>query len=382
MKTKEALLIDVLKKPNLAEGFTLAQWDLLIRQARVSRLLAYLEHLLIQSLDSEVPLQVGSHLFSNRVVSEKQHLIVHWEVEKIRKALAVLNIPVILLKGAAYVVSELPNSYGRLFSDIDLLVGKDNLNSSEHLLMLKGWLSSHQDDYDQHYYREWMHEIPPLKHAKRGSVLDVHHTILPPTAKYKPDPAKILADIREISPGVYTLSPVDMVIHSATHLFHEGDFDHGLRDILDLHGLLNFFGENETGFWDALVPRAIELDLINPLYYALHYCSLILGTEIPPTVLQQVKAGEPNPLMSRVMDWLFMRALRPDHPSCDLPFTGLARWVLYVRSHYLRMPLYLLIPHLARKAWKRRVVDKSDVDIPMDIPEVETTKIKWCFWAR
>jgi len=64
-------------------------------------------------------------------------------------------------------------------------------------------------------------------------------------------------------------------------------------------------------------------------------------------------------LMSWVMDGLFMRALRPDHPSCDLPFTGLARGLLYIRSHYLRMPMHLLVPHLVRKAWKRRVADNK-----------------------
>jgi hypothetical protein len=30
--------------------------------------------------------------------------------------------------------------------------------------------------------------------------------------------------------------------------------------------------------------------------------------------------------------------------------TGLARWLLYVRGHYQRMPLRLLVPHLVRKA--------------------------------
>jgi len=112
-----------------------------------------------------------------------------------------------------------------------------------------------------------------------------------------------------------------MVIHSATHVFHEGAFDHGLRDTLDLHSLLTHFGKNESGFWDALVPRAIELDLIDPLYYVLHTCSLILETDIPKIVLQQAEKGKPNPLISRMMDWLFMRALQLDHPSCDLPFT-------------------------------------------------------------
>jgi hypothetical protein len=54
------------------------------------------------------------------------------------------------------------------------------------------------------------------------------------------------------------------------------------------------------------------------------------------------------------MDFLFLRAFRPDHPQCKLPYTGLALNLLYLRSHLLRMPLYLLLPHLTRKAWMRQ----------------------------
>ena len=54
-----------------------------------------------------------------------------------------------------------------------------------------------------------------------------------------------------------------------------------------------------------------------------------------------------------MMDSLFLRALNPAHPSCDDQWTGLARWLLYLRSHWLKMPLQLLMPHLARKAWLR-----------------------------
>lgn len=383
MSDRAFVLLDVLLKPERLRNLSLADWNKLIPQARHALLLGRL-YATIQEQDlvEELPVQPLHHAMSAYLASEKQQITTAWEIRKLNAALQSLELPTVLLKGSAYIALELNLAKGRLLSDIDILVPKTKLDDVESNLHSRGWRCSKNDEYNERYYREWMHEIPPMKHITRGSFLDVHHTILPPTAKYKPDPAKILADIRKISPGVYTLSPVDMVIHSATHLFHEGDFDHGLRDILDLHGLLNFFGENEPGFWDALVPRAIDLDLINPLYYALHYCSLILGTEIPSSVLQQVKAGEPNPLMSGVMDWLFLRALRPDHPSCDLPFTGLARWILYVRSHYLRMPLYLLIPHLTRKAWKRSVADKQDTNAPMGTPVKATSKIKWRFWAR
>ena len=58
---------------------------------------------------------------------------------------------------------------------------------------------------------------------------------------------------------------------------------------------------------------------------------------------------------------LFSRALRPEHPTCDDLRTRIARFVLYVRAHYLRMPLHLLLPHLIRKAYVRRFPKKAPI---------------------
>jgi hypothetical protein len=53
------------------------------------------------------------------------------------------------------------------------------------------------------------------------------------------------------------------------------------------------------------------------------------------------------------MNALLTDALRPDHPDCDGPSTGLSRWLLYVRSHWLRMPWYQVLPHLLHKTVMR-----------------------------
>jgi hypothetical protein len=42
--------------------------------------------------------------------------------------------------------------------------------------------------------------------------------------------------------------------------------------------------------------------------------------------------------------------------------TGFARWLLYVRGHYRRMPLRLLVPHLVRKAVRSRLDDFGSRD--------------------
>ena len=75
-----------------------------------------------------------------------------------------------------------PAASGRVFADVDILIAQPLLGEAESLLTLQGWMSDKLDAYDQRYYRQWMHELPPLQHMRRSSVIDVHHAILPETA--------------------------------------------------------------------------------------------------------------------------------------------------------------------------------------------------------
>ncbi len=277
---------------------------------------------------------------------------VRWEVARIAAALETLALPLILLKGAAYAMAGLPAARGRLFSDIDILLPKHAIPEAESKLMLAGWMSHHHDAYDQRYYRVWMHEIPPMQHVQRASVIDVHHAILPLTAGVRPDPAKLRAAAIAL-PGharVQVLAPADMVLHSATHLFYDGEFDKGLRDLLDLHRLLCKFGP-EAGFWEGLPARARELELGRPLFYALRYAARLLGTPVPVVVTAALVAQGPGRLQLALMDALFLRALLPLHASCESRLTGLAHGLLYIRGNWLRMPPLMLARHLFHKAF-------------------------------
>ena len=330
-----------------------SDWDVLIRQARralvLPRLCAMLEK---QGLLNRVPAGPLAHLEAGRVIADKQAQAIRWEVSRIQEALAEVGEPLLLLKGAAYVMAELDVARGRIFSDVDILVPKDKLPRVEATLMLHGWATSQHDAYDQRYYRTWMHELPPMTHRKRQTTIDVHHAILPETARLRPDPSKLRAAAQPLAghPGLQVLAPADMILHSATHLFHDGELEHGLRDLADLDSLLRHFSAGQGGFWQHLAERARELDLARPLYYALRYTRRILHTPVPDSALEIAVAGRPSRLLEATMDALFMRALRPDHATCADFFTPAARWLLYVRSHWLRMPLPLLLRHLLHKA--------------------------------
>jgi hypothetical protein len=350
-----ALVTAALRAPQETVAYTLRQWEELIHQARRANLLSRIAQSLGElRLLPRVPPAPRAHLDAALVMARAQTEAVQREVAFLRKALAKADVDLVLLKGAAYLIADLPAARGRVFSDIDILVPVAKLDEVEAALMLHGWATTHHDAYDQRYYRKWMHELPPLRHIVRTTVVDVHHAILPPTARLKPDSAKLLAASRPIGgeARLRVLGPADMVLHSATHLFHNEDLSQGLRDLADLDSLLRHFG-SEPGFWEELPGRAAELDLARPLYYGLRYASRFLGTPVPAETRRRADAGRPPRMAGRLMDALYDRALRPVAPRDAGLVTLLARRALYVRAHWLRMPPLLLAWHLGVKAFRR-----------------------------
>ncbi|MDQ1921948.1 nucleotidyltransferase domain-containing protein [Massilia pseudoviolaceinigra] len=354
------LLLQLLRQPARGATLTLAEWDLLLRQAASARLEASLHGLLDEhGAAGAIPPQARRHLDWAGVHAERHANAVRFEVAQIGAALAATGVPLILLKGGAYAMARLAAARGRLFSDIDILVPKAQLAQVEAALMLHGWTTVAQDAYDQRYYRTWMHELPPMKHARRASVIDVHHAILPETARLRPDPARLRAAAVALAPEgkavpgqapVQVLAPADMVLHSAVHLFYDGEFDHGLRDLLDLHRLLMGLGAT-PGFWETLPARAAELELGRPLFYALRYCARLLHTPVPESALAAARPAGPGAPLLALMDSLFLRALLPNHPSCGDRWSAGARFLLYIRGNWLRMPPILLARHLFHKAF-------------------------------
>jgi hypothetical protein len=332
------------------------QWEDVLGQARQARLLGrlaahYRDKGWLSGLENGPRLQLQSAL---RLTDRQSHEV-RWEIDRIAHALQGLNVPVVLLKGAGYLMGGFAAANGRLFADVDLMVPKECVEKVESALFAAGWLSDERDAYNQRYYRQWMHEIPPLRHIQRNTYIDLHHTITPPTSRFNVDGAKLLAQMQPLAgfPRFFVLAPVDMVLHSAVHLFSEGEFGSGLRDMLDLNDLIGQFQQTQ-GFWPGLVERADELGLQVPLFYALFHLKRLFGKAIPSEVQTHLSHTRPNRMSLLLMSWALDLALRPDHPSSNTAWTGLARWVLYVRSHFIRMPMRLVVPHLIRKAWMAR----------------------------
>ena len=351
------ILLRALGDPARTISFTVEEWDLLLRLARATRLLGRLAVCMEeQGLLEQVPPRVVEHFSAARVLVDHRQRMARWEINRILAALEGSDMPLVLLKGGAYIFAELPPSRGRLLSDVDLLVPRELLDSFEQTLLGHGWESVKLEEYDQRYYRTWMHELPPLSHPERGLEVDIHHTISPLTSRLNPDPGKLFRDsIPLADKRLRVLQPVDMVLHSAVHLFHDGEFINGLRDLVDLADLFQHFGKH-AGFWEELVSRARSQGLLRPLFYAMRYTHRLLAAELPDSVIDATGDGAPPGPVLRLMDNLIEAVMIPEHPDFPRRRRAVAQWLLYVRSHWLRMPPGMLLQHLARKQimrWKR-----------------------------
>lgn len=355
------ILTSVLADPDRCPSLSLAEWDLLLRVARQEKVLGRLGYVLESAGVAEgvCPPSAWSRMLAARAYPQFLQVRAGRELRRILEAVRDLKTEIILLKGCAYLKAGLPVARGRAFADVDCLVRRVDCAQVEQALLAAGWEHQKLNAYDQRYYREWMHEIPPLRHRERSMEVDIHHTILPLTSRLSPDPELLWkASIPLSEPPLRVLAPADMILHSATHLLYDGEVKGGFKDLLDLHQLLTHFG-GQDDFWESLPERAALLDLERPLFYGVSLCWDLFRTPIPEHVMDAARRAAPSPFGGRGTLRLMRRVLLPRHPEGS--GTPVSDWLLFVRSHWLRMPPWLLAKHLARKMLTRFSGGRTEV---------------------
>ena len=319
-------------------------WDGVIGVARSEAMLATLAHRLEQAT---LPQAVAALFVDQRAAAKVAQRQALWEAEMARRALAPAGIEFVLLKGAAYAAVGMACSEGRQIGDLDILVLATDIRRAENELLNAGWEWVKSDPYDDLYYREHMHELPPLIHAGRDRMIDVHHTILPRTHRITPDALALVSDAVTSRDGYAVLNPADMVCHCAAHMLADGDLQGGLRNLWDFHTMTRDFAAADPGFWGRLDARAALHGLREAAHRAARLARDVYGAVLPEGWDRQ----DPSDI------WFVRRLFARDdwgrvtHPVLDQAF--------YIRSHWLRMPPAMLARHLWTKWRKRHSVASS-----------------------
>lgn len=325
-----ALLARALRDPASTAMLDAGGWTALLAAARAEQLIGTLAW----RLDGlPMPNAAARILADARAAVEQGRMAALWEAEMARRALGPTGMPVVLLKGTAFVAAGLSAGMGRQIGDLDILVPRERIGEAEAALLAAGWEWVKPDPYDDAYYRRWMHELPPLIHRTRDRMIDVHHTILPLTARVKPDAAALIESRVALGNGLFVLPPEGMIVHAAAHLIADGDLSGGLRNLWDIRCLIEEFGGAE--FQGKLAACAARHGLVPAVERALRLSAALFG------------AGEGLTISDR----LFVRRLlardgwgRQTHKLTELGF--------YLRGHWLRMPPLMLARHLWTK-WRK-----------------------------
>jgi hypothetical protein len=325
------MLVRALADPPSVLSLDSAGWTALLATARAELLIGSLAHRLA---GVETPLAAAAILDDVRRSIDQARIHALWEAEMGRRALADVDAPVVLLKGTAYAAAGLEAGIGRSIGDLDILVPREALDRVEGALLAAGWEWVKDDPYDKLYYRRWMHELPPLIHRTRDRMIDVHHNILPLTARPKPEPQALIADSVPLANGLRVLAPPDMIVHAAAHLFADGDLAGGLRNLWDIDRLMRQFAGGD--FPERLRERAVAHGLAPHVARALRLSRRIYGTP--------VEAGRDH-----ATDALYARRLLAREGWGRTTHNPL-RFAFYVRSHWIRMPPLRLARHLLIKA--------------------------------
>ncbi len=335
-----ALLVSALRDPGSVTALDGVGWNSLIAAARAERLIGTLA---LAVDERSVPHKVRRILADARLDVAREARQALWEADRAAEA---LGEPVLLLKGTAYAAAGLKAGEGRFIGDLDILLARSGLKQAEERLTAAGWEWVKEDAYDEAYYRQWMHELPPMIHRERDRMIDVHHTILPLTARPTPNVEAMLADAVPVTDRLSVLAPEDMICHSTAHLFADGDLAGGLRNLWDIHCLCREFCEQRPDFDLGLLQRAAEHQLYDVVLRALRLAHALFDAPVRP-----LRAPIQADYRLRRSDRIFIaRLLARDGWGRET--RKWLRFAFYVRSHWLRMPPLMLARHLLTK-WRK-----------------------------
>lgn len=343
-------LVEVLHEPERVENWSNAEWQDAILVFRFSRLLASMKYRLEEKDQFEsLPDNVRFHLESAAVLAERQVQQVLFEVSELQSLFsATPEIRPVLLKGAAYIANGTRNSKGRICSDIDLLVERKFLNQSESLLMKSLWRHNDISDYDEKYYREFAHEIPPLIHLERATVLDLHHNIYMSISNRAPKIEVFLNHLQKSPAGLYTLTAPAAFIHSVIHLYLNEDIKFGLRDVYDQWKLCEEFSSEQ--FWQDCINISRDCGFLFELMLSIGVIKSFFNLRLPEFV-ETIYTSESKALRFKFWWVIYQHAFTPEHFLVNTKRATAARMLVVFRGHWAKMPLSILIKHTSVKVY-------------------------------
>ncbi len=331
-----------------AANATAACWTDLLQQARSLGLTAQLHalfarHQLLQSL----PETVQKHFAWGWRYYQKQRASLFYELMQLEPELAQTDYPCVLLKGAAYQALGLTVSDGRLYSDIDLLVSRSQLNDCKARLFFAGFFEPAISAYDKHFYLELSHENPPLYHLKRATALDLHFALFPLAGRKQLQTELVFASASKIAGSCLHVPSLSyLYIHAAIHFFWQEEQHKLVKDLIDLDLLYGQLAEQNLLL--QLLNDAEQFGALEPTVNTLLLVQRLFKRSLPAEVTVILASSPYRRRTARALVlWQLSRGTR----------ASVAGALWYLRGYRHKMHWRALLRHIwvkGRLAWQQR----------------------------
>jgi len=206
--------------------------------------------------------------------------------EELRKALEGLHrleIPVILLKGAALVKTVYGDIGLRPMADLDLLVPEEWLHDAQAVVRGLGYLPvgspAEQDDTEKNH-----RHMPGLMGVGKPVLFEIHRHVVRRDSGLHFDISGFWSRAQEISVAdkkVLVLAPEDLLIHLSLNFFLDRRFRSlmALRQLCDIAETIRYYQDSIR--WQLFTDKVREYGQAGPVGSTLHLAQELLDVRVP-----------------------------------------------------------------------------------------------------
>ncbi|MFQ6061743.1 MAG: nucleotidyltransferase family protein [Methanosarcinales archaeon] len=259
-------------------------WNYIMESASIHGISPLLYHNLSKT-ENNIPKEVMKKLKKHYYANFARNMFQYEELSKVLNSFKDAGIEVIVLKGAALAETVYKNIGLRSFSDIDILIKREDLQRSKKKMSELGYTLDEKvtpEEYNEKFGCD-------LFYFKQKNIIELHWNIARNTGIGKPVKIEIdkmwnnarSANIASVD--VLVLSPEDLLLHSCIHLpKHRYE---RLIWFCDIYEIIKSYDIN----WNSVIEIAKKYRVKTLVYYGLYFTDKLLGPTIPEKVLKELK---------------------------------------------------------------------------------------------
>lgn len=350
----------------LIQNWSVQEWEALIKEADL-QLITPLLYPLITNLQKKYAIicPIRDDIYQRYIAVAARNALALHDTEILVDKFSENNIEIAGLKGI-YLLEQVYGNIGvRSMADIDVMVKKENLESSYELMLELAYKPSTYFSFDDQNID--VKHIPPLQKDRISPVVELHWTILEEDEPFTIDAQAIwkrVKPVRFANLDVFTLGLEDLILHLCIHLTYQHYLSLGLRGLMDIAMVIHKF-QNKID-WQNLVAISHAWGSHKVTALTLKLVETLLNIPIPEDVYPSLL---PEGLDQKIFENARDHLLNPRHSG--IPMT----------PDLVEMEKHQNLFSRLKIAWNRLFLPRLTLARLYNVPP-NSIKIFGCYWKR